>query len=178
MKITIFAKRFIVDIWQDSEYTSDFEYASVLNIAGFWIYQGCQCARVLNMLLVLIMSEFWIYHSCKNCQGYTGFSEYAWIIPGYAWLYLIMSKFVWIAFDLHLSIVIICVKEPWTVFSKIKNLTFSIVAESIWFCFRLNIFTSKISNLLLHLGAEGDGERESWYNQPMIYSITILMMLF
>ena len=34
---------------QESEYPSDFEYANVLNIAGFWIYQGCEYAGVLNM---------------------------------------------------------------------------------------------------------------------------------
>ena len=41
---------------------------------------------------------------------------------------------------------------------------FSIVAGSIWFvfCFRLNIFIIKISNLLLPLGAERAGGRESW----------------
>ena len=29
------------DVQQGSEYFSDFEYASVLNKAAFWIYQGC-----------------------------------------------------------------------------------------------------------------------------------------
>ena len=43
-------------MWQGSVYASDFEYASVLNIAGFWIYQGYEYAGVLNMLLVLNMS--------------------------------------------------------------------------------------------------------------------------
>ena len=40
-----------------------------------------------------------------------------------------------------------------------KNLIFSKVVVSILlgFCFRLNIFTIKISNLLLPLGAEGMG---------------------
>ena len=36
-----------------------------LNIAGFWLYQSCKYARVLNMILVLNMSGFWIYHSFK-----------------------------------------------------------------------------------------------------------------
>ena len=31
----MFAKCFIVDAWQDSEYASDFEYTSVLHIPGF-----------------------------------------------------------------------------------------------------------------------------------------------
>ena len=34
--------RFIVDVPQGSEYASNFEDASVLNIAGFWIYQGSE----------------------------------------------------------------------------------------------------------------------------------------
>ena len=45
-----------------SEYASNFEYASVLNIPGSRIYQGCELIRVLNMLLALNMSGFWIYH--------------------------------------------------------------------------------------------------------------------
>ena len=50
--LTIFAKRFIVDVWQDSEYALD------LNMPAFWIYQGSEYARVVNMLLVLKMSGF------------------------------------------------------------------------------------------------------------------------
>ena len=45
------------------------------------------------------------------------------------------------------------------------------------FCFRLSIYTSKISYLLLSLGAEGSGGRESWYTQQMIYPINTSMML-
>ena len=46
-------------------------------------------------------------------------------------------------------------KESETVFLDIQNLIFSVGALSILFgfCFRLNIFTSKISNLLLPSGA-------------------------
>ena len=40
-----------IDARQVSEYPSDFEYANVLNIAGFWIYQGCEYVGVLNMLV-------------------------------------------------------------------------------------------------------------------------------
>ena len=46
------------------------------------------------------------------------------------------------------------------------------------FCLRLNIFASKISNLLLPLGAEGGRGREFRYIQPMLYPINISMMLF
>ena len=86
------------------------EYASVLNILGFYICPGSEYTRVLNMPLVLNMSEFWIsqlseYTKVLNmplllnlpgfwiCQGYTGF----WIclnMPDYIWLN--MSGSVWI----------------------------------------------------------------------------------
>ena len=66
------------------------------------------------------------------------------------------------AFVLHLPIVIV------------------IVAGGIWFLFivysRLNIFASKISDLLLPLGAEGAVGSQSYH--PMIWSINISMMLF
>ena len=56
-----------------SEYALDFEYASVLNIAGFWICQGSEYAGVLNTPLVLNISGFWIYHSIKYVGANTGF---------------------------------------------------------------------------------------------------------
>ena len=56
----------------------DFEYTTVLNLPVFWIYQGCEYARVLNMLLVLEISKFWIYHGSKYARVTHG-SDYAWI---------------------------------------------------------------------------------------------------
>ena len=72
-------------------------------------------------------------------------------------------------------------KEHETSSLKRQNLVFSIVAGSIWFIFfrpweyntnvlrsyyssmfRLNIFISKISNLLLTLGVKGTGDGEPW----------------
>ena len=75
MHVNYFRKMLIVDVWQGSEYASDFEYASVLNIQGLWINQGYEYIRVLNMLLVLNMSRFWLYHGqhARIAQG----SEYA-----------------------------------------------------------------------------------------------------
>ena len=61
--------------------------------------------------------------------------EYAWMILGYVWLFLNLTTFVWIVFVLHSPNVIPYVKEPQTVFLESKNLIFSIVAGSIWFCF-------------------------------------------
>ena len=47
-------------------------------------------------------------------------------------------------------------KENKAVFLETQNLIFDIVAAILFgFCFRLNIFTSKTSNLLLPLVAEG-----------------------
>ena len=45
MAINYFHKTLSVDVSQGSEYGLDFEYASILNILGFWIYQGCRYAR-------------------------------------------------------------------------------------------------------------------------------------
>ena len=42
-------------------HASDFEYANILNIQGFSVLQGCEYARVLNMLLALNMLGFWKY---------------------------------------------------------------------------------------------------------------------
>ena len=56
-----------------SEYALDFEYARVLNIAGFWICQGSEYAGVLNTPLVLNISGFLIYHSIKYVGANTGF---------------------------------------------------------------------------------------------------------
>ena len=50
--------------------------------------------------------------------------EYVWIIHVYGWLFLNVSKFVCMAFVLHLPIVIPYLKEPNTFFYKSKNLTF------------------------------------------------------
>ena len=68
---------------------------------------------------------------------------------------------------------------------------FSIVAGGVFdfvYCFRLNIFTSKISYLLLPLGAEGAGSREFFqpnditnkyiYDAFLMIYLSILLLLF
>ena len=50
--------------------------------------------------------------------------EYVCIIPGYAWLCLNVPKSVWMAFVLHLPIVISYLKELQTIFLESKNLIF------------------------------------------------------
>ena len=131
-----------------------YEYALVLNMPEFWIYQCSDLSglhRVLNM------------------------PEYAEIIPEYAWFSLNMSEYarkcvnlpesVWKVFVFHALVVVTCLLEQViTYFSKTyslkedeasslkrQNLIFSIVAGSVWFAlnFRLNVFTSKTSNLVL-----------------------------
>ena len=42
-----------MDVQQGSEYASNFEYASVLNIAGFWIYQGSEYGSGSEYIRVL-----------------------------------------------------------------------------------------------------------------------------
>ena len=59
------------------------------------------------------------------------------------------------AFVLHSPIVILYLKEPYTVFLESKNLI-------LFFVFRLNICTSKVLDFLLPLGAKGAGEFESY----------------
>ena len=126
------------------------------------------------MFLALNMSGFWIYHGSKYARVTQGF-EYASICLNNSWIIPVGMAFV-----LHLPIVIPYLKEPLTVFLKSKNLIFSIVAASNWFAFSfwLNIFASKISDLLLHLDAEGAGDCKCRCTQPMMYPINISVMLF
>ena len=69
--------------------------------------------------------------------------------------FLDMSRSVWMAFVLHLSIVMLYLTESWTVFLNSEKLIFYRSWKYLFdfvFCFRLNIFTSKNSHLLLPLG--------------------------
>ena len=55
--------------------------------------QSFGCTRVLNMPLVLNMPGFWIYQSSEYAKVTKGL-EFAWIIPEYAWICLIMFGYV------------------------------------------------------------------------------------
>ena len=84
-----------------------------------------------------------------------------------------MPKTAWMAFCVFVPILIFFYLNAWllistkfimwrneVIFLNRKNLIFSVVAGCIWFvCFRLKIFTSKISNLLLPLGVLGPEPR-------------------
>ena len=100
----IFRKCFIVDVWR----------RRCLNKPWVWICQSSEYTRVLNMFLSLYMSWFWIDYGSKYARVTQGF-EYAWIIPGYAWLCPNVTKSVWMAFVLHLPIVIPmdCFLQKW-----------------------------------------------------------------
>ena len=88
-------------------------------------------------------------------------------MPEYAWIRANMPRSSWMVFALHFPIAIPCLlgcvityfnvynrryslEENEAVFLTTQNFIFSIIAGSIWFnfCFRLNMFTSKISILL------------------------------
>ena len=73
-------ERFILDVRQGSEYASNFKYASVLNIAGFWIYQGSEYASGSGYTTIM--------KYIRVTQG----SEYAWICLNNSWMWLIMPE--------------------------------------------------------------------------------------
>ena len=106
--VIILAKHFIVDVSQGSDYASDFEY----EYFEYFEYTGV--TRVVNMPGFWIYFWFWIWHGSEHItvlnmprlQRVRNMPEYVWIIPGYAWLYLNVPKSAWMAFALHLFIVI------------------------------------------------------------------------
>ena len=141
----------------------------------FWICQGFEYTRVLNVSLVLSMSRFWI------CKGYTGFGisldrpEWFRNMPECAGICVNMPNTVRMAFYVLVPILILFLLErvvtyfneiynkEWGYFLEEKNLIFSIVAGCIWFifCFRLRIFTSKISFAVTFRGPR-PGVHKSW----------------
>ena len=131
----------------------------------FWVCQGSGYTRVIQG-----SGCAWIILK---------YPEYSWVclnMPEHAGICVDMPKSAWMTFVLHLPVVIPCLKEPEAVFLKKQNLYFSIAAECIWFVFyfRLIIFTRKISNLLLSLGAE---DLDCWYTQ-CIYQWCLFNNLF
>ena len=137
----------------------DFEYVRALNIPGFWY------TRVPNIFLILNMLGYWIYHGSKYARVTQGF-EYAWIIP-VACICLIMPQCAKICLNGFCFTFTHCnslSKGTIDCFLGKKLEVFDFV-----YCFRLNIFTVKISNLLLPLGDWGSRVpwtlRNQWYNQ-------------
>ena len=138
-----------------------------------------ECTTVLNMPLVLNMPGFWIWLWFWICQDseYPSGSDYTRVLnmpglyrllnmPDYAGICVNMPKSAWITFVLHFSIEILYLLERvvtgFNVYKKLEvGSCFLEEAKydfccSGWkfmifcfFCFRLNIFASTISNLLL-----------------------------
>ena len=102
-----------------------------------------------------------------------------------------MPKVVQMAFALHSPILIPYLKESYTVVLESKNFDFFYSSWKyliLFFVFKLNIFTSKILNLLLPLWAEGAGAFESYptseipnkyiYDTFLMIYLSILLLLF
>ena len=56
--LTIFAKYFILNFWEYSEYVLGFKYVKVLNISNFYKYDGSECASTCNYERVLNVPGF------------------------------------------------------------------------------------------------------------------------
>ena len=95
------------------------------------IYQGCEYAKVLNML------GFWIYHRFKYVRVTQG-SKYAWTCLISSWICLIIPECAYICLNRFCFTFTHCnptSKVFMTVSLESKNLIFSTVTGSIWFCF-------------------------------------------
>ena len=102
---SIFVKSSIADVWQDCEYTWDPEYNKFLNMAlvlkmpGFYIYQGSEHTKILNIpdfeyAKVLYMSDVLIYQKIYQGSEYVKGSEYARILNVPVFWIFQSSKFV------------------------------------------------------------------------------------
>ena len=134
----------------------------VLNMPGSWIYQSSEYTRVRRGF-TKCLNNFWIWLNmldcvwiCLNMPEYTGICvnmhKCAWMLLLYVppFLYLFYNPFsTWrrdYLFERLQEGRGYGRKEHEAVFLKRQNLIFSIAAGNISFvfCFRLNIFTSKI----------------------------------
>ena len=131
---------------------------SILNIPGFWICQG--------------YARFWI---CLNVWKFLNMPDCLWVclnMSEYAIICLNLPEWIFFTspFCNNLSTRTsgylpqrlndtrnYSLEEHEAAFLKRQNLFFSTVTGSIWFTFWLNIFWSKISNLLLPFEAKGAG---------------------
>ena len=157
----------------------------VLNMPGFWIYQSSECATILNISRLRICILFCIIIRLQNMPVLQGVLKMPMLclclnMSEYARICVNITSSVWMAFVLNFFIVI-----SLGCFPEEKNLNFPKAAESIWFAFglRLNIFASKISNLLLSLRTERLGtliliHRIYIWWFLMIYLSTFLLLLF
>ena len=138
---------------------------------------------------MLGLTGFWI---CLNMP------DYVWLnMHGYVWICQYMREYAQICLNGFCFIFPYCnALSPWTrayLFQRLHktrsfhlkendavfldtNIDFSTVAVIIFgFCFRLDIFTNKISNLLLTLEVEGGGGCESGYP---FFSLLLLQLFY
>ena len=124
-----------------------------------------------------IFSDIFLYKLfCTYCMA--DYPEYVWIcliMLDYAWISLNLPKwlfvYIWenIIPDLLERVINVYTKQEgtWGFFLEEKKCDFYNFYNSwkhlIFFCKRLNILTSKISNFFLSLGAKEADARESWY---------------
>ena len=128
------------------------------------------------MPLLLNMQVFWLYKGSEYARV-TQCSEHSWINPEYVWLCLDMTEYAWMASAIYFPIFIPFLLGGYLFQFSHKTRSHSLkkhkavfwqrqtgVTGSIWcvFCFRLNIFTIKISNLLLPLRAKGEEGQGLW----------------
>ena len=101
-------------IFQGHKYASGSEYARALNKPGFWISQGPEYTKVLNTRLVISLPEFWIRVWFWICQG----SEYARVTQGseYAWICLTMSGWICLDMSEYAGICVNMPKSAWIAF--------------------------------------------------------------
>ena len=69
----------------------------VLNVPEFWIYQGYEYASGFEYDTIVNIHKSSEY--AMVTQGW----KYTWIIPEYAWMWLVMSEYAWICVNLPKS---------------------------------------------------------------------------
>ena len=128
----------------------------MLGLTGFWIYLNMPDYVWLNMHGYVWICQYLRKYAqiCLNGFCFT-FPYCLYAVSTWTRVYLFQRLHKTGSFSL---------KENDAVFFGDTNIDFSIVAVVIFgFCFRVDIFTNKISNLLLILEAEGGGACESGY---------------
>ena len=102
----------ILKNWYCKIYYSRYHFRKTLHrrcLVGFWIDQGSECTKVLNM------RGFWIYHGSEYASGFEydrslniprlrrglNMPECARIVPEYVWLCMNRYECGWICGNIH-----------------------------------------------------------------------------
>ena len=99
-------------IYQGDEYASGSEYARVLNKPGFWKSHFSEYTKVLNTCLVMNLPWFWIRVWFWIFQS----SEYVRVTQGFAWICLIMSGWICLDMSEYAGICVNMPKSAWITF--------------------------------------------------------------